>query len=91
MPNRQATGVDSRVITRYFYAATCASLRLPEEARCPGSVLEEPNPLIAHQGSDAEVLTTRSGAYRPQRLNPLGCHQQRPVVGRRGGALLGDS
>ncbi|CDK16661.1 hypothetical protein LA635_3037 [Erwinia amylovora LA635] len=50
MPNRQATGVDSRVITRYFYAATCASLRLPEEARRPGSVLEEPNPLIAHQG-----------------------------------------
>jgi len=43
-------------------------------------------------GCDAEVLPTRSGTYRPQGLNPLGCHRNvwwTDVL--QGGALPGDS
>lgn len=42
MKNPSGNSVDSGARNRYFYAPTCATKRKPEEARRPGSVLEEP-------------------------------------------------
>jgi len=58
-------------MTRYFYAATCAPVRKPEEARRPGSVLEEPYPGITHQGErrrggqHTECCLSAAGAESP--------------------------
>ena len=42
-----------------MYAATCAPVRKPEEARRPGSVLEEPYPVKTHDGERRRGGLTR--------------------------------